>query len=126
MTDDVKSTDDAPLDPAAERLRSKLVRFMIINLIVVFGLVAIVVGVLIYRSVSAPTDTFERAAVVPSGESTLAKNDLQLRAGEQIEALSADGSRVTIHVKGADGDRIIQIDMRDGRVLSEIAIERAR
>ncbi len=49
---------------------------------------------------------------------------MRLGAGERIARLAADGHRVTLHLKGADGERILQLDMRDGRVLGEIPIDR--
>ncbi|RLQ88663.1 fimbrial protein [Notoacmeibacter ruber] len=119
--------DEPALDPAAERLRGKLVRFMIVNLLIVFGLVILVVGVLIYRNGGSDgqREIADGSNAVPLGDLT-ADRRLTLRQGETIESLSAEGHRVTLHLSGDGGGRILQVDLRDGRVLGAIEIERAR
>ena len=46
--------DEKPLDPAAENVRRKLVRFMIINLGLLFLALMVVIGELVYKARNAP------------------------------------------------------------------------
>ena len=46
--------DEKPLDPAAERVRRKLVRFMAINLGILFLALMAVVAALVYKSMTVP------------------------------------------------------------------------
>lgn len=119
---------DEGLDPATERLRGKLLRFMIINLLVIFGLLIVVVGILVYRNGETQSEGAERAEAATEMASvvSLSGRTLHLEQGEEIADLVAEGRRVTLHIKGGAAERLVQIDIRDGSVIGEVAIEAAR
>ncbi|MCP1200099.1 hypothetical protein [Notoacmeibacter sp. MSK16QG-6] len=133
MTGSQTGTEEKPeeaLDPATERLRGKLVRFMIINLLVIFGLLIVVVGILVYQKAGQEPETATRIAPPQAGESVSLGSSpgrtLRLQPGETIADLLAEGRRITLHIKGRATERIVQIDIRDGSVLGEIAVEAER
>lgn len=117
-------TVEHPLDPASERLRRRLVRFMIVNLTIIFGLILIVVAAIIYRNnfadeVAEPTPGVETNVPAPVSGTAFA-----LRAGEEIVQMESDGDRVTLYLTSAGGGgRIVQIDMRTGVVANSITLQ---
>ena len=58
--------DEKPLDPAAERVRRKLVRFMAINLGILFLALMAVVAALVYKSMTVPPEAPAVASDLPS------------------------------------------------------------
>jgi hypothetical protein len=87
--------DDKPLDPAVERVRNKMVRFMLINLGILFFALIVVVGALVYKSYggrkAAPADgkVAEATIALPAGAKVIGHDfaDGQL----SIEAELPDG-----------------------------------
>lgn len=92
--------EDKPLDPAAERVRRKMVRFMAINLGILFVAVMAVVLALVYRSVSSD----EASAPAPG---KLIEGRIALPVGAEIVSQSASGDRISITTRFADGHRVI-------------------
>ncbi|WP_114389745.1 hypothetical protein [Notoacmeibacter marinus] len=121
---------DSALDPATERLRGKLLRFMIINLLVIFGLLIVVIGILVYRNAEPQDEEADRSASATlrdgSAATSLIGGTLRLKPGEAIADMVAEGRRVTLHIKGEASERLVQIDIRDGSVIGDIAIETTR
>ncbi len=116
--------EDKPLDPAAERLRQRLVRFMIVNLVVVFGLVFIVVGVLVYRNMKDDAPPPPRAGDIrpPEGEGVLTGR-IALPAGARIVSQSLSGERLSVEAELADGTRSIFLyDTRLARIIARFDI----
>ena len=89
--------EEKPLDPAVERVRKKLVRFVAINLGLLFAALMAVVAAIVYKSghtppADAPATVAEIA--LPSGAKMIGHgfSDGQF----SIDAELADGSRVII------------------------------
>jgi len=109
--------EEKPLDPAVERVRKKLVRFVAINLGLLLIALMAVVGAIVYRS-GTPS------AEAPDG-SPMA-GIVRLPAGARIVSQSLSGDRIAFEVESGDGSRaIILYDMPGDRIVGrfEIAAE---
>lgn len=116
--------EEKPLDPAAERLRQRLVRFMVVNLVVVFGLVFIVVGALVYRNMRDRVPEPPRAGEIrpPEGEGVLT-GVIALPAGSRFVSQSLSGERLSVEIEQAGGGRAILIyDTRLARIVSRFDV----
>jgi hypothetical protein len=85
---------DEPLDPAVEKVRAKLMRFVVINLGILFLALMAVVGALVYRAVSTE----------PSSEEALA------------------GGRLTLLIETAGAREIVVYDIGSARIIARFAL----
>ena len=111
---------DAPLDPAAERVRRKLVRFMAINLGILFAAVMAVVLAIVYRSVSAPEPEAPAVAAteIPSPPpGSMIAGEIPLPAGARLMGHSLSGGRLTLDIDEAGRRAILVYDIAQGRVV---------
>ena len=116
-TDD--DSDEKPLDPAVEKVRKKLVRFIVINLGLLFVALMAVVGAVVYqsRTAEAPTDA------VMATPDALIEADIPLPAGARIMSQSLSGDRITLDVELANGSRVIFLyDIAERRVIGRFAV----
>ena len=74
---------EKPLDPAVEKVRRKLVRFVAINLGLLFIALMAVVAALVYKSRTAAPPATEIAVEAPSPEG-IAEGRIELPAGARI------------------------------------------
>src|SRR5690606_31837529 len=109
---DPDQTEDAPLEPAVERVRRKMMRLMLVSIgIMMIGLMA-VVGAIVYK-ISA-RDTRPPAV---AGEMPPAGFQAQLRlpAGSRIVAHSLSGDRLTLVGEDDSGRQtVILFDIASG------------
>ena len=116
-TDD--DSDEKPLDPAVEKVRKKLVRFIAINLGLLFVALMAVVGAVVYQSRTAEPPV---AAEIASPGSVI-EADIPLPAGARIMSQSLSGDRIALDTELADGSRIIFLyDMAERRVIGRFAV----
>lgn len=115
--------EDNPLDPAAEKLRQRLVRFMVVNLVVVFGLVFIVVGALVYRNMNdTPAPPAVSDVRPPEGEGVLT-GVIALPAGARVVSQSLSGERLSVDAELPDGRRAIFLyDTRLARIVARFDV----
>lgn len=115
-----RDDDEKPLDPAAERVRRKLVRFVAINLGILFAAVMAVLAAVVYKSgVSAP----EEEAGVPAAADVLPSGEIPLPSGTRILSQSLSGNRLALHVTLAGGAQAIFLyDVAQGRILGRFDI----
>jgi hypothetical protein len=114
---------EKPLDPAVERVRRRLVRFIGINLGILFIALMAVVAALVYRmNVSAPAAPESAGSAVPTGERPL-EGHIPLPAGARLVSHAVSGNRVTLHVEFVDGRQAIFLyDMAEQRVIGRFDI----
>ncbi|WP_274427277.1 fimbrial protein [Chelativorans sp. YIM 93263] len=115
--------EEKPLDPAAERVRRKLVRFMGINLAILFTAVMVVVLAFVYKSLTPNEGTEASSSPVASGGSV----DIQiaLPGGAEVVSHGLFGNRLTIYLRNSDGSEAIEIfGLDQGRSLGQIEILR--
>ena len=116
--------DEKPLDPAAERVRRKLVRFMAINLGILFLALMAVVAALVYKSMTVPPEAPTVASDLPSANLTSGR--IVLPAGARLVSQSLSGNLLSLHVALVQGGEAILIyDAAQGRVIArhELAAE---
>jgi len=117
--------DEKPLDPEVERVRRKLLRFMIINLAILFVAFAAVIGGFIYKSSHASKRTARQEAEVksPSGTDAVTAT-IAIPAGARIVAQTLSGKEVLFNLELADGSRLFLLyDLEAGRTLGTYAVK---
>ncbi|RWC34489.1 MAG: fimbrial protein [Mesorhizobium sp.] len=114
---------EKPLDPEVEKVRRKLVRFVGINLGLLFLALMVVIGALVYKARNAPPATPPLAGDIqtPAGEPV--SGDIVLPVGAKVISQSLSGNRVSIDAELADGSRTIFVyDITERRVIGRFAI----
>ncbi|MCV0394246.1 MAG: fimbrial protein [Rhizobiaceae bacterium] len=110
--------DDKPLDPAVERVRRKLTRFVAINLGILFAALMAVAIALVYKGM-VPPGSVETDIAITSPEGA----GITLPRGARILSQSLSGSRLSIHVEHADGGQSILIyDLGAGRAAGSVPV----
>lgn len=108
---------DKPLDPEVERVRRKLMRFMGINLAILFVAVMAVLAGIVYKS----TMLGESEPAAQQGT----PGRLELPAGAQILSHELSGHRLTVYFRKPDGDEAIALyDLNEQRSAGTIEIVR--
>ena len=119
------SDDDKPLDPSVERVRRKLLRFMIVNLAILFIAFALVIGAFIYKSSLAPKRAVEQETQIrpPSGADAVA-GTIAIPAGARIVSQTLSGKEVLLGLELADGSRsFLLYDLQAARTLGTYAVK---
>lgn len=116
---------EAPLDPAFEKVRRKMVRLLIVSAsVIILGLMAVVFSI-VYRVNKLPPDTAP-AANVPANELAVpaAQQSITLPTGFTVESTSISGNRILLFGTAGDGEkRIVIHDIGTGRTLTEIELK---
>jgi hypothetical protein len=112
--------DDAPLDPAAERLRRKLVRLLFVSGgIMVLGLIAVFAAI-VYKigerdRAGTPADFSAEASI---------EARVQLAPGQRLLSASLDGDRALLQVETADGATwLLLVDLASGAIVGRYAVK---
>ena len=107
--------EEKPLDPAVERVRKKLVRFVAINLGLLFVALMAVVGPIVYRSGQTGPE-----APPPD---RLMVGTIQVPEGARIVSQSLSGDRIAFVVELAGGGRqILLYDMPADRIVGRFEV----
>ncbi len=129
--------EDAPLDPAVEKVRRKVMRLMGISIaIMMVGLMA-VIGAIFYKisgagdkKITTEAEANSKIVMLPSGEiknvEAIGANivgDVNLPKGSSlVKADYADG-RILLMIKSGEGDLSLWVyDLAANRVFAKIAI----
>jgi hypothetical protein len=114
--------EEKPLDPAVENVRRKLVRFVAINLGLLFIALMAVVGALVYKSRTAAPPATAVAVEAPSPEG-IAEGRIPLPSGARIVSQSLSGNRISLALELADGSRAIYLyDVAERRLVGRFAV----
>jgi len=115
--------DEKPLDPAAENVRRKLVRFMIVNLGLLFLALMVVIGALVYKARNAPVAGPAPAGEVQAPAGAPLSGDIVLPVGAKVVSQSLSGNRLSIDAELADGSRSIFVyDIAERRIVGQFPI----
>jgi len=121
MVDRDREEEEAPLDPAVERIRRKLARLLIASFGVMFlGLIA-VFAVIVYRLNAPPGDPGPSAGAairLPAGDTAI-----RLPAGARVVSTALDGGRALLQVEKPAGAELILVDLSDGSILARYGLE---
>ena len=105
--------EDKPLDPAVERVRRKLVRFVAINVGLLAAALMAVLAALVYKSASSG----------PSQPQLPTSAEIALPAGARLVSQSLSGDRLSLDAELADGRRMILVyDMAEGREVGRFTL----
>ncbi|RFC65267.1 hypothetical protein DYI37_05350 [Fulvimarina endophytica] len=111
--DDIK--DEKPLDPAAERLRIKLVRLLVVSMGFLFLSIMTVFGVIIYRTSGAEE--------VPAYDGT--PLSIALPDGSEVVQTVLDGDRMLLTVRVGAETRLVLVSVETGEVLRSFTLANA-
>jgi hypothetical protein len=116
--------DDKPLDPAVERVRRKLVRFMAINLGLLFLALMAVVLAIVYRWTRNPepeAPPLAETTTIPQGDDRI--QAVPLPEGVRVTGQSLSGNRVALDTIDPNGNRVLVIyDFAAGRVVARVSL----
>jgi hypothetical protein len=114
--------EEKPLDSDIDKVRRRLVRFMGINLGLLFLALMVVVGALVYKARHAPAPP-QPVSEIPLPADAPPAGDIVLPAGSKIVSQSLSGNRLSIDAELADGGRAIFIyDIAEKRLVGRFAI----
>ncbi|MBX3597499.1 MAG: fimbrial protein [Rhizobiaceae bacterium] len=115
--------DEKPLDPAVENVRRKMIRFMGVNLGLLFLALMAVLGAIVYKSRNAvPEPTVANGLSVPA-QGGLVEGKIPLPAGARIVSQSLSGTQLSIYVEEAAEQRVIYVfDTAAGRMVGRFEI----
>lgn len=114
--------EEKPLDPEAEKVRKKLIRFMGINLGLLFLALMVVIAALVYKMGKAPGTGSAPAGDVQAAGAPLS-GDIVLPVGAKVISQALSGNRLSIDAELADGSRSIFIyDIAERRMIGQFAI----
>ena len=116
--------EEKPLDPGVEKVRKKLVRFVAINLGLLFIALMAVVAALVYKSRNtSPQQTAELSSDIPIPPGSLLEADIPLPAGANIVSQSLSGNRIALEIELPGGSRAIRIyDIPERRIVGRFTI----
>jgi len=115
---------EKPLDPAVEKVRKKLIRFVAINLGLLFIALMAVVAAIVYKTRSEqPAAVQAPASDIPVPAGTMIEGDIALPAGARIVSQALSGSRLSLEIELQGGAHAILIyDLRERRVVGRYRI----
>ena len=115
---------EAPLDPAFEKVRRKMVRLLIISSsVIILGLMAVVFSI-VYRVNRIPANPAATAPAAQQETAPAALQSITLPAGFTVESTSISGNRILLFGTGTDGKkRILVHDIGTGRTVTEIDLK---
>lgn len=116
--------EDKPLDPAVEKVRRKLVRFVAINLGLLFVALMAVVIALVYKTRNEPEVAVQPPVTdIPAPGGLPAEVAVPLPAGSRLVGHALSGDRVTLDIEAADGSRsIVVYDIAQRRIVARLAL----
>lgn len=118
-----EAEEDKPLDPAVERVRKKLVRFVAINLGLLFLALMAVVGALVYKARTSSTPAQEIAGDIQAPAGGQISGEIVLPVGSKVMSQALSGNRISIDAELADGSRTIFLyDIAERRVIGQFAV----
>lgn len=119
--------DEKPLDPAAEQVRRKLMRFVVINLGILLAAVMAVLGAVVYKSgvfSSDPAAPVASGPVAPSWDDRpFVEATIALPQGARVVSQALSGDLLTLQAELPDGSTAIYLyDLANRRMLGRYAI----
>jgi hypothetical protein len=111
--------EEAPLDPAAERLRRKLARLVLVSGGIMFAGLIAVFAAIVYRLGMLDAIPGARSGA-PAG---LVRAQIAVPAGATLLSADIDGARALLAVAAADGStELLHVDLATGAVLGRYSL----
>jgi hypothetical protein len=113
-------TDEPPLDPAAIRLRRKMVRLLFVSGgIMILGLIAVFAAIVYKLNERAPN-----ASAAAFSAASPVEGQIAIPTGYRIVASALDGERALLTLAAPDGSTsLLLIDLASGATLGRYTIE---
>ena len=114
--------EEEPLDPAAERLRRKMVRLLIVSGgIMILGLIAVFAALVYKLGMLGTSGTAATAFGVPSGAAVV-EAPINLPPGARLVSADLDGSRALLTVEVDGASALVLIDLATGKTLGRYTL----
>lgn len=114
---------EAPLDPAMENVRRKMIRLQIVSGVVMFVSLMAVFGAVVYKVWSGGKAAPVAATSTPVPSDHPLNLIAALPAGFAVSDVSLSGSQVLFYGRAADGGaRAYVFDIATGRIAATIAV----
>jgi hypothetical protein len=108
--------DEAPLDPAAERLRRKLARLLLVS-----GGVMLLGFIAVFAAIVYKLGLLGESGSTAGGEPVEAR--IALPAGARLLSADLDGGRALLALETAGGGRaLLLVELESGRILGRYTI----
>ncbi|PSJ59320.1 fimbrial protein [Pseudaminobacter soli (ex Li et al. 2025)] len=115
--------DEKPLDPSVEKVRRKLVRFIAINLGLLFIALMAVLAAIVYKTGKTEAPAITNGGVPSPSEQAFMSGDIALPTGAKVISQSLSGNRISIEAELADGSRAIFLyDFAERRMVGRFAV----
>lgn len=118
--------DEKPLDPAVERVRRRVMRFIAINLGILFVALMAVAIAIVYRVGSRNGDAPPVAGAQVRPDSIATEGIIALPAGARIVSQSLSGERLAVQIESNGTRSFVIYDLGAGAVVSRISVEDMR
>lgn len=127
MATPLDDEQEKPLDPAVERVRRKLVRFVAINLGLLFLALMAVVVAIVYRASRVEEAVPVAASELPRpADGAMLEGEIALPRGARIVSHALSGSVLSLQLQLADGARAILLyDTARGETIGRFAVREA-
>jgi len=120
---EAEDEDEKPLDPSIEKVRRKMIRFMGINLGLLFLALMVVIAALVYKSRTSQPQLAAPAGDIqlPAGQPV--EGDIVLPVGARVVSQSISGNRISIDAELAGGERMLFVyDIEAQRLVGRFAV----
>ena len=123
MTKPVTIEEDAPLDPAMERVRRKMIRLLMISIgVMMAGVMAVLFGIVYKINNKSTVSAAPAGFTIPQGTDEIS-GTITLPQGAQINSHSFSGNQIMIDVTLSDGKReMVLFDLGQGRIVAHYAL----
>lgn len=118
--------DEKPLDPAVERVRRKLVRFVGINLGLLFLALMAVALAIVYKSRTPASEQprGEISEIQAPAPGEMLEGDIPLPLGARLLSQSLSGNRISLLAELADGSQTVFLfDMAEDRIIGRFPVK---
>lgn len=120
---DADDDQEKPLDPHVESVRRKLVRFMAVNLGILFFALMVVIVALVYKSRNGGPPPPASVGDIPAPAGEALGGDIVLPVGSRVVSQSLSANRIALDVELADGSRTIFVyDIAERRLVARLAV----
>lgn len=120
MTYEDEMEAEKPLDPAAERVRRKMVRLLLVGVgTMLVGVMAVLFAV-VYK-ISQPGDSEGMRARSALADGTV----IALPAGGRVERIALDGGRALLLVESGGRQSLLVVDLASGGIAARYPIEKS-
>ncbi|MGS1094756.1 fimbrial protein [Aquamicrobium terrae] len=107
MTRPETEEEDKPLDPSIEKVRRKMIRFMGINLGLLFLALMVVIAALVYKSRTTEPQVAAPAGDIQAPAGQQIEGDIVLPVGARVVSQSISGNRISLDAELAGGERVL-------------------